>query len=247
MKPKIIKRASRTCTLRPANKLLFLLLLLSTMTLLFLKNTTVRMRKFKNKPLDLVSNSTMLLINGHAGTSLDFSRIASRLNISYHEISPRDFAPYGQSRAEADYLAKTIGLKICSAYQYVGVIDTNPDARFLLQLMIENKCNSIKKLLFITTNRFDFDIIDYWDYYNLIRKVGRTLEDKVMWVSNNPVSERLTQWEAKYTSMKLGGDYVKFEMIRPFGYSSLPPAPKPVDAHLPVVFNYGSHLFLIDR
>jgi len=234
-----MKSARFFILLRPANKLLILLLLISSTLLYFLKTTTLRLRGFHSQNL-VFSNSTsaplsivdILLLNGHSGTSLDFQRIATHLNFTYQEISPRSFTPYGQSGAEARFLEKTIGVKICATYKYVVVIDTNPDARFLLQMMLENNCPNVRKVLMITTNRFDFDVIDYWDYYNLIRRVGRRLEDRVLWVSNNP-------WESRYAQLKLGGDYIKFRMIRPFGYSSLSGhVPKPSDSDLPVIFNY---------
>jgi hypothetical protein len=113
------------------------------------------------------------------------------------------------------------------------VIDTNPDARFLLQMMVEGTCRKDMRMLMITTNRFDFDIIDYWEYYKLIRNVATNLSHSVLWVANNP-------WESQYADQRLGGAYISYRMIRPFGYTSLPapPPPPPAQAMLPVLFQY---------
>lgn len=158
------------------NKLLLSLLLLASAIVLLLRQSPLRLAALA--PLQIaLSNDTglTLVLNGHAGTSLDWNRLATSniLNLtSYSELSPRLFTPYGQSSAEASYLAKSIGIfiifisyagrKICDTFNHVVVIDTNPDARFLLQMMLDGTCRPDMQILMITTNRFDFNIIDYW-------------------------------------------------------------------------------------
>lgn len=123
---------------RPINKLLLALLLVASALVLLLQQSTMRLSALAPLQIALVfpfpltlaafnlslsfafaffhtqSNETgmTLVLNGHAGTALDWNRIATStvLNLtSYSELSPRLFTPYGQSGAEADFLSKTIG------------------------------------------------------------------------------------------------------------------------------------------
>lgn len=99
---------------RPINKLILSLLLIASALVLLLQQSTLRLSAMAPLQLTLSNSSGMtLVLNGHSGTALDWNRLVSSeiLNLtSYSELSPRLFTPYGQSRAEATFLGKTIGI-----------------------------------------------------------------------------------------------------------------------------------------
>jgi hypothetical protein len=99
---------------RPLNKLILSLLLIASALVLLLQQSTLRLAAMAPLQLALSNSSGMtLVLNGHAGTALDWNRLATSeiLNLtSYSELSPRLFTPYGQSKAEAAFLGKTIGI-----------------------------------------------------------------------------------------------------------------------------------------
>ncbi|KAJ3217136.1 hypothetical protein HK099_005592 [Clydaea vesicula] len=92
------------------------------------------------------------------------------------------------------------------------------DARFLLQKIDTNPNTcQLKKLIMLTTNRFDFglDGTDKADYYALIGRLNANQPKRVIWVQNNP-------WENRYMLLKMGPNTVpKPLLVRPFGFSSL--------------------------
>ncbi|KAJ3223810.1 hypothetical protein HK099_000640 [Clydaea vesicula] len=154
------------------------------------------------------------------------------------EYHSRKLSFYGQTNEQAEKLIQDgTAKKFCSNYDIILVADVNPDARFILKSIIEGNC-FIKKLIFITTNRFDFNLFneDKEMYYELVRKGHYPNKSgaEIIWVQNNP-------WEAKYCEIKLGGNYQDFTLIRPFGYSNLPEA-EPIseeEAQLPAIHDHG--------
>jgi hypothetical protein len=126
---------------------------------------------------------------------------------SLHELQVHDF----MSEKEANRpLFRNLADIFCSEFDIVLVADTNPDARFLLQRIDrEPHTCGIKKLIMITTNRFDYfnDLpSDEGDsmvpYRNLIIRVSnRRVGPEMIWIANNP-------WEAPYAEFKLRGKYL---------------------------------------
>ncbi|KAJ3395789.1 Origin recognition complex subunit 5 [Lobulomyces angularis] len=168
----------------------------------------------------------------------DFKYLSTKLKFEYTEYHSRKLSFYGQTNEQAEKLIQDgTAKKFCSNYDIILVADVNPDARFILKSIIEGNC-FIKKLIFITTNRFDFNLFneDKEMYYELVRKGHYPNKSgaEIIWVQNNP-------WEAKYCEIKLGGNYQDFTLIRPFGYSNLPEA-EPIseeEAQLPAIHDHG--------
>jgi hypothetical protein len=98
-----------------------------------------RMTRFSFRPAMFVCRNPtdyprVALLNRHRGTAHDFSIVAKHLNFSYTEYPPEQFSPYGQSDADADFLNTNLGFgdHLCKCYDYVFVIDTIPDGRYIL-------------------------------------------------------------------------------------------------------------------
>jgi hypothetical protein len=62
----------------------------------------------------------------------------------------------------------------------------------------QNSC-SIKRMIMVTTNRFDFVVTDSSDYYSLVKTLSR--DTRIDWVANNP-------WEPRYAQYFLDGQYL---------------------------------------
>ncbi|KAI9345612.1 hypothetical protein BDR26DRAFT_856334 [Obelidium mucronatum] len=179
-----------------------------------------------------------------------------QLGIKYTEFNPRDYWFYGLNASLVDYWnhKRNLGEFFCRTYDTVVVGDTITDSRFLLQWIDEisvskaaataqetgTRLCKIKKILMMTTNRFDFAIKkdDLPDYHNLLKRVTRLGDQpgrkfpKIIWMANNP-------FDIQYVKVALG-DWVKFKLIRSFGYSTLPAVqllPKHV-TELPAVYNH---------
>ncbi|KAJ3221696.1 hypothetical protein HK099_003219 [Clydaea vesicula] len=116
----------------------------------------------------------------------------------------------------------------CSAFTTIIVGDVFTDGRFLLKILGSEKSCNLKKLIFYTTNRFDFglsystnkrtDKIQFYNELRFIKTISNQLKTKIIFIQNNP-------WESKYVDIKLGSpthNFLNFTLIRSFGYSTLP-------------------------
>lgn len=161
-----------------------------------------------------------LLINRHYGLSKDIHHALEhykidRVDEKSHEIlfsqlegiTDVDFL----TEQEADLPAvQRLAGEICSQYEFVLVADVNGDGRFLLQWIEKNPfACAIKRLVFLSTNRFDFhtrwfngDNEPENSYLELVKRVmikysENEIGTEIIWVANNP-------YEIKYAEMKLG-------------------------------------------
>ena len=161
------------------------------------------------------------LINRHQGAGLDFAHVAKLLNFEFSEFDPKKFTLYGQSLQEANTLNKLgLGDYFCRCFDIVAVLDTNPDARFLLQRLDQESPQAstcgLKKIIMITTNRFDYIVNNQRQYHQLVKRIQKRNDGIVTWVANN-------YWEPKYAELKLGGDFLNYKVIRSFGISNIDP------------------------
>lgn len=61
------------------------------------------------------------------------------------------------------------------------------------------KSCSVRRMIMVTTNRFDFVVTDRPEYYSLIKTLSR--DARIDWIANNP-------WEPRYAQYFLGGQYL---------------------------------------
>lgn len=170
------------------------------------------------------------VINRHYGCHNDLLYLSKELKISFAEFNTEGlFAgivvknPDFITENEAKYHPKIRKLanQFCDLYSHVIVADINPDAKFLLQRILESpETCKMKRLIMYTTNRFDYvgsEVLnsEKEKYWRLIKKISLLKTGpEIVWIQNNPV-------ESEYAKMVLGGRYMKFETIRPFGFSTI--------------------------
>lgn len=144
--------------------------------------------------------------------------MAKQLKISFAEFNPQGlFAgiqvknPNFISENEAKYNPKIRKLanKFCNIYSHVIVVDINPDAKFLMQRILDSPDTcKMKRLILHTTNRFDYidgDVphSEKERYWALVKKISLLKTGpKIVWIQNNPV-------ESEYAKLVLGGRYMK--------------------------------------
>ena len=157
------------------------------------------------------------LINRHFGAGQDFNHVATSLNFNYTKFDPTFYSPYGPSKYEARLLNHFADY-ICDCFDTVVVIDTNPDARFLLERIdreephiqgnfIYTKSNvlprcGVEKVVIVSTNRFDYIVPDENEYFKLLTRLQERNDGRITYVSNNP-------WEERYAHIKMKSDILK--------------------------------------
>ncbi|KAJ3204323.1 hypothetical protein HK099_001196, partial [Clydaea vesicula] len=168
-------------------------------------------------------------IDGHQATRDDFRFISEVLKFNYTLYHPRyDLSlnlAMGQTKKFSNLL-NYCGTSdfFCDTFDVVIVSDINTDARFLLERLDkdfdqpEMKRCKIKKLILLTTNRFDVGLRG-WDkeeYYQTIKNIQSRNDKRLIFVANNP-------FEEKYAKSVINDNVgIKYEyMIRPFGISYL--------------------------
>ena len=201
------------------------------------------------QPVELKQNLRYAYINGHAGTSADFTYLAEHVGFTFSEFDVRNIHIWGQSQDKANDLNfHKLAEFFCTGFDVIAVGDVNTDARFLLQYIDQDpedgsprrdgkqRC-AVKRIIMQTTNRFDFGVSgdDQQEWFNLVKRVVKRKDSVITWVYNNP-------WEKRYMEVRLGKNNLptKMFLIRPFGFSKLPPAKKvsKEEADKPVIFDH---------
>jgi hypothetical protein len=150
----------------------------------------------------------VLYYTRHFGTTLDFTYMASKLKLTWSQMSPTQYCPpYGLSAQQADDCWRKVKF-VCELFDIIVVSDTTPDARPFLQ----NPCKA--HIILQITNRFDWDIKDKVQYYSLMNETGK-MNTKVYWVANNPLERE----HARTANVTFPTE--RYKLLRPTGWSSL--------------------------
>ncbi|KAJ3376696.1 hypothetical protein HDU92_009113 [Lobulomyces angularis] len=162
-------------------------------------------------------------IDGHQATRDDFRFISEVLKFNYTLYHPRYDLSLNLAMGQTKKFSGTSDF-FCDTFDVVIVSDINTDARFLLERLDkdfdqpEMKRCKIKKLILLTTNRFDVGLRgwDKGEYYQTIKNIQSRNDKRLIFVANNP-------FEEKYAKSVINDNVgIKYEyMIRPFGISYL--------------------------
>ncbi|KAJ3025625.1 UNVERIFIED_CONTAM: hypothetical protein HDU68_006935 [Siphonaria sp. JEL0065] len=162
----------------------------------------------------------ILYYNRHSGCHNNMVQVTSRLGLNFSQFDPILFGGLGMEDGKSkEVLESGIVKIICDSYDVIIVADTMPDARPLLESLIQDKvedrCQS--NLVMELTTRFDWGVPDNARFAELIWKVTHSptfKSNKLFWVSNNPLEPLDLAYETLATP--------EFRILRSTGNSDLP-------------------------
>ncbi|KAJ3203566.1 hypothetical protein HDU83_006684 [Entophlyctis luteolus] len=162
--------------------------------------------------------------------------VVHALDLPLDLFNPKDITNYGMTAKRAEKLINAgHAAYICSLYDVVIIGDTVPHGRALLQSVVHpsrsKQCRA--KIVVEMTNRFNWDIQDKDEYYDLIYTLvtDKRYIDRVFWVANNNVEQAYVEL---YTKAKM----TDVRLLRPVGISK--DYEYPSDLPLPSPQNFAS-------
>ncbi|KAI9333846.1 hypothetical protein BDR26DRAFT_595539 [Obelidium mucronatum] len=169
--------------------------------------------------LPSITSPRILYYNRHSGCHNNMIQITSRLGLNFSRFDPSVFGDLGMDGGRSDEIISSGLVKIlCDSFDIIIVADTMPDARPLLDSLIQlNEADRCKaNLVMELTTRFDWEVADTYEYAQLLWKITQSSlykSRKLYWVSNNPLEPLDLSYETLATPV--------FRILRSTGHSNL--------------------------